>query len=285
MSKGTKSFSFAAFFFDQDCRNAARELYAWCRYCDDAIDQASTPSEAKNQLQTLEDETRRALNNEDVTLPEFHGLKRLCQVYRIPSQYPLDLLEGMRMDVEGHGINSTAELRLYCYRVAGVVGLMMAHIMGIPNFEKDVLRRACDTGLAMQMTNIARDVRDDFNLERIYLPREWFTEAGVHFPDITNGFRAEDFAPVVERLLREADLLYVSGREGLKALPFRAELAVSCAQEIYRDIGRVVLGRKLQAWDSRSYVSHGRKIILAIKVGLLTITRRFLPAGLARCKS
>ncbi len=276
MQAGSKSFSLAALLFDREHREAARYLYSWCRFCDDAVDSAASNSQAEIQLSELIRLTRMALDSGPVEHAAFEAFRELCKTYQIPELYPLELLEGMRMDVEGRTYHSLAALDLYCYRVASVVGLMMVHIMGVSSAK--ALQHAAHTGLAMQMTNIARDIKDDFQMGRIYLPDRWFEDAGSTKPKISDQFNSAAFTPLAARLVAEAEGLYQSGREGLVYLPFRAALAVAAAQDIYREIGRQVIRRGPHAWDSRTVVPLHRKIILlvgaVVRVCGLSLRRR-----------
>jgi 15-cis-phytoene synthase len=290
MAKGSKSFSLAALLFDGERRVAARHLYSWCRHCDDAVDNAPSTHQAQNELQKLSELTHFAFaaaqgrqsaqgGATKLTDPAFQALSTLCARYGIPETYPLELLEGMRMDVNAHRYRTTEDLELYCYRVASVVGLMMVHIMGVSS--ERALRHAIDTGLAMQMTNIARDIQDDFKMKRLYIPESWFHEAGLKVPDLDAPFESGDFVVVVERLVRQADRYYESGRQGLEYLPFRAALAVAAAQEIYREIGLKVLARGPHAWDTRTVVPTSKKLWLLAKatsrVLVLMAPRLFRP--------
>jgi 15-cis-phytoene synthase len=287
MAKGSKSFSLAALLFDGERRVAARHLYSWCRHCDDAVDNAPSTHQAQNELQKLSELTHLAFEAAqggpvapgELTDPAFQALSSLCARYGIPEFYPLELLEGMRMDVVGHRYRTTEDLELYCYRVASVVGLMMVHIMGVSS--ERALRHAIHTGLAMQMTNIARDIQDDSKMKRLYIPESWFHEAGLKVPDLDAPFEAGDYVVVVERLVRQADRYYESGRQGLEYLPFRAALAVAAAQEIYREIGIKALARGPQAWRTRTVVPLSRKLWLLAKatsrVLVLMAPRLFRP--------
>jgi phytoene synthase len=178
--QGSKSFAAAARLFDPTVREDAYLLYAWCRHCDDEIDGqvlghgsvGLDPRLAAAKLAELEDKTRRALAGQGVEDDQaFAAFQRVAQRHTIPSRLPLELLEGFRMDVEGRAYSTLDDVLLYAYRVAGVVGEMMARVMGA--VDSDILRRAVDLGLALQLTNIARDVVEDARGGRIYLPSEW----------------------------------------------------------------------------------------------------------------
>lgn len=275
---GSRSFALAAKLFDADTRHHAYMLYAWCRYCDDQIDgqnlgMHSAPESARPQpapgpgsaphdpavrLEHLRTATRRAFAGESLADPVFIGLQRVSKDCGIPERHALELLAGFEMDVSGHEYRSFDDTLLYCYRVAGVVGVMMAQIMGVR--DAPTLQRAADLGIAFQLTNIARDVLDDAGNGRCYLPASWLAESGISSLTLSRPENRPAVVRVVARLLDEAERYYQSADCGLKALPFRSAWAVAAALGIYRAIGRLVTGRGVRAWDSRVVVSTPRKL-------------------------
>ncbi|HHQ13400.1 MAG TPA: phytoene/squalene synthase family protein [Chromatiales bacterium] len=272
--KGSKSFAAAARLFKADTRAAVYMLYSWCRYCDDLIDgqemgfghEEISPQEACSRLELLREQTTRALAGDPVEHPAFDGLQRVASRYRIPDRYPFELIDGFAMDVQGYEYRTLEDTLLYCYHVAGVVGVMMAYVMGVK--EPDVLSRAADLGIAFQLTNISRDVMDDAVNGRVYLPESWLREAGVEPSQIALPEHRDAVFSVIERLLAVAERYYASAREGVRALGFQAGWAVSSASGIYRDIGSIVLERGSKAWDRRAVVSSGRKLFWALRGGI-----------------
>ena len=273
ISKGSKSFSLAAKLFDRETRDAAFFLYGWCRYCDDQVDQAG-----KKQNQTELAERVRALKNHTLSAfsfaqqrePVFVALQYIAHRYGIPAHYALELIEGMAMDVRGTRYGTLKELLLYCYRVAGTVGLMMSHVMGLR--EDSALKHAADLGIAMQLTNIARDITEDAAMGRIYLPLSWLQEAWIPPDNITAPEHREKLAMLSLRLLREADRYYRSGDVGLWHLSFRSACAVSAARHVYSEIGSLLLRRGARAWDQRAYVMGWLKIWVVLR-GVLSLLR------------
>jgi phytoene synthase len=263
---GSRSFAAAAKLFSPQTRHGAYMLYAWCRHCDDRIDGQDLgfgmtelgADEQQGRLAELRLRTDRALAGQLQDDPVFDGLCRIIQQHRIPARFPLELLEGFRMDVERQAYTTLDDTLLYCYRVAGVVGVMMACVMGAR--EAAVLQRAADLGIAFQLTNIARDVLDDAGAGRCYLPADWLASAGLTPADQAAPEHRERLSGLVAQLLDEADRYYASAREGLRALPFRSAWAVATALGVYRDIGRVIRARGPRAWDQRAVVSHARKL-------------------------
>jgi len=274
---GSKSFSAAARLFDEQTRDGAYMLYAWCRYCDDEIDgqhlgfrdQEKSSAGAMQRFERLQELTHRALAGEHTGDPVFEAFRRVVEQHAIPARYPLDLLEGFAMDVRGRTYSGFADTLEYCYHVAGVVGVMMAHVMGAQG--EDTLNRACDLGMAFQLTNISRDVIDDAENGRVYLPEQWLREAGVAPDEIAAAHHRDAVFKVVARMLDEAERYYSSAREGLRGLPFRSAWAVATANGVYRDIGRKVMRRGAHAWDDRTSIGSAGKVCRALLGGISAV--------------
>lgn len=277
---GSKSFSLASKLLPRGAREGAWLLYAWCRHCDDEIDEAPTREERARRLADLRRRTELAYRDELtaeeraelLAHPIFVAFRQVARSCGIPRFYALELLEGMAMDLNHRPYGDERELRLYCYRVAGVVGLMMSHVMGLS--DERALRHASDLGSAMQLTNIARDVLDDAALGRMYLPRPWLAAEGLDPTHAVDPDRRVALAKVVARLLDEAEGLYRSGLEGLRYLAPRCAFGVLAAACIYREIGRQVRARGDRAWDTRTVVSTGRKLVLVLRAAWELLTRR-----------
>lgn len=277
IEQGSKSFAAAARLFDRRTRESAWQLYAWCRHCDDVIDGqalghgAVEPSmaEKRERLEWLYAQTRAAFAGQPVADPAFAAFQRVARAHHLPEAWPLELLAGFGMDVEGRTYESLEDLLLYCWRVAGVVGVMMARVMGVT--EETVLRRACDLGLAFQLTNISRDVVEDARGGRVYLPSDLLGAAGVDpspsaVADAAN--RGAVFT-VVQRLLAAAEPYYDSAVQGLPDLPFRSAWAIAAARGVYREIGRKVVREGPRAWDARPVVGGRAKARRALEGGLI----------------
>ena len=278
IQRGSKSFAAAAILFDDETRDNAYMLYAWCRHCDDRIDNQelgfnSQPQSAETTQSILEElraQTQAAIDDQPSEDPIFEGLRYVLKSNEIPGRYPLELLEGFAMDATAHKYHDLADTLQYCYYVAGVVGIMMAYVMGTR--DPAALQRATDLGIAFQLTNIARDVREDAEVGRIYIPGDWLTEGGVPSDQILEPQHAKALAGVVKRLLTEADRYYASANEGLRSLSFRSAWAVAAARGVYRAIGDTVRQRGASAWEERVVVDGGRKF-LGIAEGMLDAAR------------
>jgi 15-cis-phytoene synthase len=279
--KGSKIFSLAAKLFDSETRDAAFFLYGWCRYCDDQVDDAgktASQDELAKRIKALKEDTAAAFSFAEQREPVFVALQYIVHRYGIPAHYALELIEGMAMDARGTRYNSLKELLLYCYRVAGTVGLMMSHVMGLR--DESALKHAADLGIGMQLTNIARDIIEDAAMGRIYLPLSWLQEAQIPAAEVAAPEYREKLAMLSLRLLREADRYYRSGDAGLWYLSFRSACAVSAARQVYSEIGSLLLRKGARAWDQRIYVTGSLKLWVVIQ-GVLSLLRS-VPGRLSR---
>ncbi len=265
IAKGSKSFSGAAKLFDDKTRDYAVMLYAWCRHCDDVIDDQTlgfaterpTGTDKRTVLATLRAETLGAIHGK-ASDPIFIALQRVVRDCQIPERHPMELLDGFAMDVDGRQYETIDDTLAYCYHVAGVVGVMMAMIMGVRG--RDALNRASDLGIAFQLTNIARDVMADAEAGRVYVPGVWLDAEGIPRDRVAAPEHREAVSRVIARLLDTADRYYRSSGEGIRQLPFRCAWAIATARQVYREIGVLVRRKGATAWDKRVVVSRPRKL-------------------------
>jgi phytoene synthase len=277
---GSKSFAAAARLFDPATRRSVLMLYAWCRHCDDAIDgqelgfaSAAAPRDASARLAVLEERTSRAYAGDTMADPAFAAFQEVALRHAIPPRFAFDHLAGFAMDAHGAHYETIADTLRYCYHVAGVVGLMMASIMGVR--DEHVLDRACDLGLAFQLTNIARDIVDDAAIGRVYVPAQWLREAGIPSDEIALPRHRAALARVAARLVDHAEPYYDSAADGIAALPLRCAWAIATARYVYRQIGVEVKRRGAHAWDERVGTSKATKLWLLVKGGALALASRF----------
>jgi phytoene synthase len=175
------------------------------------------------------------------------------------------------MDVAGRSYQTLEDTLDYCWHVAGVVGTMMAIVMGVAPGDIVTLRRAQDLGLGFQLTNIARDIIEDARNGRVYLPADWLAQAGVPVSELTDPRHRPAVAALARKLVEVAEPYYASARWGMAALPFRSAWAVGAARGVYRQIGLDVARRGASAWDTRTSVSGRRKAVLALGAGVAAI--------------
>lgn len=276
---GSKSFALASRLFDARTRSSAVMLYAWCRHCDDVIDgqelgfgQISGTQAGEQVLETLRDQTRRACAGEPVQEAAFAALRQVVELHGIPAELPMQHLNGFAMDVHERQYETVSDTLEYCYHVAGVVGVMMAMIMGAR--DEATLDRACDLGLAFQLTNIARDIVEDAEIGRCYLPRDWLREVGLEPEALADPRHRQALAGLAARLVEMAEPYYESSRSGLAALPLRSAWAVATARSVYREIGMRVQQEGAQAWDRRVSTSRLDKLRLLGEATAVTVSSR-----------
>ena len=260
LRKGSKSFALASLFLPDRIRQDAAVCYAFCRFVDDAVDEVprSQAADAVVALRALVDDVYRGKPQAD---PRLQAFAALVQRVRLPREYPMALVDGMAMDAQGTRYETLSDLLLYCHRVAGVVGLMMCHVLGVR--DESALPQAAHLGIAMQLTNICRDVVEDWERARLYIPRAM---ADVPHPSESSEFLASlgpALRPAVKALLQKADVYYQSGQRGLLHLSWRAAFAIRVAAWVYRDIGHGVARRQWDVTQGRVIVSLPRKLFLA----------------------
>jgi phytoene synthase len=262
---GSKSFHMASRLFDRETRERAWLLYCWCRHCDDVCDGqslgfAAAPAPAADSVQDLEFLTGCVLAGERTGLLPFDALAVLLEECPVPRRYILDHVRGFALDAEGWRPRDEADLLRYCYHVAGAVGCMMAVVMGVPPEEEETLARASDLGIAFQLSNIARDLRDDHEAGRCYLPAEWIELHGLDRRDPLRPDRRDALVAVAGRLTSLALRYEASAHAGVAKLPFRARWAVLAAARVYGAIGRRVTSLGAAAWETRVIVPRREKL-------------------------
>jgi 15-cis-phytoene synthase len=276
IERHSKSFALASRLLPRHAGRDAAVVYAWCRRADDAVD-VSGPEPSDQALTRLRGELGELYAGSagaDPVLAAFAGVLRATH---IPWQYPADLLAGMEMDVLGYRYERFEDLLVYCYRVASTVGLMMCHVMGVS--DPAALKHAAHLGLAMQLTNICRDVAEDWQRGRLYLPDDLLGRHGA------SGLAAELGRPLpataasacrgaMIELLGIADRYYVSSDAGLRYLSFRCALGVNAARRIYSAIGGELARSGCDPRAPRAVVPASRKLWLCAQAALSTLGRR-----------
>jgi len=266
IQQGSKSFRAASRLFDRTTRERVWLLYCWCRHCDDICDGQTLGhgSGAAGPVSQLREKTRLALNGQAVGELPFDALGQLARECPIPMRFVDDHLEGFALDEAGWQPQTEEDLERYCYHVAGAVGCMMAIVMGVPADDTETLERAADLGIAFQLSNIARDIGDDWRAGRCYLPQEWLEEHGVSRAQLLAPEHRPALLAMVERLGRSIDVYESSARRGVPRVPFRARLAVLSALRIYGAIGRRVGFLGAAAWDRRVTIGKSHKLAFLV---------------------
>lgn len=277
-----KTFRSASVFLSSKQRDDAAVAYAFCRLIDDAVDEAADSATAERQLNELEAAVQTGYG--DPIVVAYRELALRTGFGLEPAE---DLIRGARSDLGAVRLKDDAELLTYCYRVAGTVGLMMCGILGV--HQPEARRHAIDLGIGMQLTNICRDVLEDAQRDRVYLPAQRLEKAGVSQAELVGALRlstgteqrrSEELGPgqweppaqanavaeVVGQLLSLADLKYESGARGFHFLPVRPRLAIGVASHLYRNIGLSLRhDRACNSLLGRVTLSSSRKRILTFQ--------------------
>jgi phytoene synthase len=258
LRRRARTFALASAFLPPRARAEAAVVYAWCRGADDAVDGEGDPAAGLQRMRDALDEVYAGRPCAD---PVARAFQEVVEERRIPREYPHELLEGMAADLGRVRYDTMAGLLEYAFRAAGTVGLMMCHVLRLT--DPRALRHAAHLGMAMQLTNICRDVAEDWDRGRLYVPREalsavggaWIVECDGPLPAQAR----RPLALATRRLLAEADRYYRSGDLGLGALPWRCAVAVRAARGLYAAIGDEVLRAGCDVRAGRAVVGPARK--------------------------
>ena len=270
LSNGSRTFFTASFLLPRGVRDPATALYAFCRQADDAVDLGASPQDA---VRDLRERLERAYAGRPRPDPVDRAFADVVADFAIPRILPEALLEGIEWDARPHRYRDLSALYAYAARVAGTVGAMMAVVMGARAPEQ--IARACDLGVAMQLSNIARDVGEDARAGRLYLPLAWLREAGID-PDawLSRPVYSAALGGVVQRLLQAADALYARADTGICGLPSGCRPAIFAARLLYAEIGAEVRRAGLDSVSRRAVVPGHRKAGLVARA----LARATLPA-------
>jgi phytoene synthase len=258
---GSKSFHAASRVLPNSVREPAAAVYAFCRLADDAIDTGPDARIALSDLKNRLDRIYRGVPERSATDRAFAAV---VKHFAIPRAVPAALIEGFAWDAEGRRYETIADLHAYAVRVAGTVGIMMSLLMR--QRDPAVLARAADLGVAMQLTNIARDVGEDARAGRLYLPLQWLRGAEID-PDtfVSRPQFSIALGEVTRRLLEDAERLYERSRAGIACLPLQCRPSIHAARLLYAEIGREVERRNFDSVSQRAVVSGGRKAMLVLQ--------------------
>jgi phytoene synthase len=255
--QGSKSFFAASLLLPVSVREPALALYAFCRLADDLVD----GSGRSDPLALLEARLELAYQGRPGPEAADRAFADVVKRYAIPRALPQALLEGFCWDAQGRRYEDMAQLRQYAARVAGSVGAMMTCILGVR--APTTVSRACDLGVAMQLTNIARDVGEDALAGRLYLPLAWLRDAGIDAEDF---LRSPRYSPalgtLIERLLRSAEDLYERASAGIADLPRDCRRGIYAARFLYAEIGHELRRNGMNSVDLRTVVPLPRKAAL-----------------------
>ena len=255
LAEGSQSFHLAWRLLPARLRDPFAAFYAFCRVTDDAVDESG---DAHAALERCVARTDGIFAGTPLSDPIDRAFAAIVREHSLP-RAPIDaLLDGYRWDAEQRPMRTRSDLLAYAVRVAASVGVVTTYLMG--RRDRITLARAADLGVAMQLTNVARDVGQDARAGRVYLPTEWLDAEHVRIDREPRHDAA--LGRVIRRLLDEAETLYERSAAGLGALPSDARPAIRAASGIYREIGRIIRENGYDAVSRRATTSSARKMLV-----------------------
>ena len=258
-----KSFYWASHFLGHEMALEAATLYRFCRVLDDLAD-----DDIKNGPQRLLMIRDDLVSSKRARDPLHAGFEKFIKKKRLPIRVIVALIDGLLIDQTAVRISDESELLRYCYRVAGTVGLLMCKVLNCD--EKKALPHAIDLGIAMQLTNIARDILEDANIGRRYLPKSWVgditPEEIVKTAEKPDADLTNELSRGVEMLIALSDEYYESGLSGSAYLPARAHFAIGVAALVYRKIGKRIVASNYAWHRGRQTTSLVEKIVTSTQV-------------------
>lgn len=272
-ARHSKSFYFATRFFPRELARSAHAVYWFCRHTDDLVDECASLEQGRRDLESWALQVEAAFRGEPASHPVLLAFLDAKRRHAIPGEYPLDLIEGMRMDLENTRYDDFTQLRVFCYRVASVVGLMMSHVIG---FRDGALPYAVDLGIAMQLTNILRDIGEDLQRGRIYLPRAEMARFGYLEDELRGQVRNAAFREMMSFQVRRARQYYEAAAPGIALLSSDGRFAVQVASDVYRGILHEIEASDYDVFAHRAYVPAARKYWITARSMAAPMARQWL---------
>ena len=269
-----KTFYFASRFLPPEKKNACYAIYAFCRYIDDLVDKnlmrSLSSEESLEKLSEAVDEWRQHLqalyNGEFIDHPIMIALKDTISRFGIPENLPNELIDGVNMDMSKTRYENFEDLKVYCYKVASVVGLMTTYVFGFR--DEKTFSYAVDLGIAMQMTNILRDVKEDAMGGRIYLPKEEMDQFGYSEEDLMKFTLNRNFRELMHYQISRATEYYDTADKGIQMLNRDSRVTVGLMSRNYRKILHIIRENDFNVFGKRTYVPVHRKLADVPKVML-----------------
>jgi phytoene synthase len=271
----SKSFFLSSALLPKEKRWDTYALYSFCRYADNIVDKPRQRSakELIREVDNLAKELHLAYRTGESEHPVLKSFIHVAKKYRIPIKYPLELLEGVKMDLVRNRYETFDDLYLFAYRVAGVVGILMTYVLG--SEDESAFEYAEKLGVAMQLTNILRDVQEDKNMGRIYLPQDEIRKFNLHEEDFFNENMTSNFRKFISFQVSRAHQYYRDSHDGINLLTSNTQFAIYSASKIYQGILFKIEARNYNPFLGRVFVSQGKKF--AILMGELLRTRVLRP--------
>ena len=257
-----KNFYYAFITLPDRKRKAIYAAYAFCRLCDDAADEEISTEEKLRLLGDLRGKLSCAHSGQP-SGPVFTALAHATSTFGIPEEYLQEVVSGVEMDLTKSRYQDFEELRTYCYRVASVVGLICLQIFGYSNVR--AREHAIDLGMAMQLTNILRDIKEDLERDRVYLPLDEIRDSGYSVEELKAGVVNQPFRQLMAFQVHRARQYF---RSGFKVLPYISPRSRACPAvlgQIYSHILDKIEARDFDVFDRRVSLSSREKYLVTVQ--------------------
>lgn len=259
-TSSSSSFYYSFMFLEPEARQAMTILYAFCREVDDIVDECHDPGVARTKLAWWREEIPRTFAG-NPQHPVGKALQPVIARYNLPQEYFLEIIDGMEMDLDYNAYRTFKELSLYCYRAASVVGLMAAEIFGYE--DRHTLKYAHDLGMAFQLTNILRDVGEDAQRGRVYLPEEDMQRFGVTREDILHGNLNDDMRALLAFETERAQQFYKQAYSHLPDQDRYSQRSGLIMAAVYEAVLEAIINSGYRVFEQRTSLSPTRKIWIA----------------------
>lgn len=264
--KGSKTFYFASRFMSRELRDSFYSVYAFCRHTDNLIDDnEDNPKLQRTLIREWKRQFLETYQKDYSTNPILNSFVFTMKKYSIPKRYPLELICGVSMDIRKKEYATFAELKQYCYRVASVVGVMLTYVMGVGDIGK-AKKYATKLGIAMQLTNILRDVGEDARLGRVYFPKDELAKFGLKIQDILSLRKTSGLMEFLKFQIARARKYYSEAINGIAMLHKEVRPVISLAFTLYREILHVIEENGYEVYGKRAYVNLARKLLIYIRL-------------------
>ena len=261
IKKRAKTFYFASLFFSKKKQEDISILYTFCRYIDDLGD---NPLIKKTTAKEHIDLIKNDIINGDSNIPIIKDFLILMRKYNINMSTPLHLISGVSSDLSKVRIKTYKELMIYSYKVAGTVGLMMCKLMEIN--DRELNKKGILLGIAMQLTNIIRDINEDLQNDRIYFPIQLLSFKFSKIDEIKkNKNLKKKFSNDLFSLIENSNKIYSTSWLGIKKLPLKYRIPISIASKLYQEIGVKIMKNASCIWEKRIFIAKLSKIILSLE--------------------
>ena len=255
-----KTFYLASLFFTNKKRKEVEILYNFCRYVDDIGDKIGSKKKKIHQLKSI----KKDITKKKSKIILVHNFINLLTIYKININIVFHLIDGVLFDTNIVNIKTESDLEEYSYKVAGTVGVMMCYLMNIK--DKGLLNHALELGIAMQITNICRDVKEDLLINRIYFPNSLRKFNFISNKDLLNSKEKQKLlSENINFLINKSNKLYKESNKGVMKLPLQYRIVILIASKMYQEIGLIILKNPNYIWEKRVFVSMPKKIIIILK--------------------